>query len=363
MSHHERRFARVTSLVRSLMVILCAALMPCLCFAQEASSPAATTASPTPAATGALSGIWQVYPRGVMGSVTVTIRQTGDRIEGTIVGGDSSLTSHVPAGKLMFYGTYNPSGFKAQNICAGMNYTDPHWVPVIFSVIDNDHMQEDYTGPFYAGCVGFPLTWERAQESAPSHSSPPSTTGCTITAPPQSSGKASVPVTIPAGTVIPIRMIDSIDSSKNQVGQQFTASVGSPVIVGDHVAIPQDAYAWVQLVQAKSAGHIVGRSELQLELVSVRSEGMCYDAVSSTYKVKGTSRGKQSAKRIGGAAALGAIIGVFTHGAKGAAVGGAIGAGAATAVQVLTHGPKVRVPSETLIDFTLQTPVTVMLKP
>lgn len=77
------------------------------------------------------------------------------------------------------------------------------------------------------------------------------------------------------------------------------------------------------------------------------------------YDVAGSSRGKQSAERIGGGAALGAIIGAIAGGGKGAAAGAAIGGGAGTAVQVLTKGQQVRVPSETVLDFTLQTAFSV----
>jgi hypothetical protein len=34
-----------------------------------------------------------------------------------------------------------------------------------------------------------------------------------------------------------------------------------------------------------------------------------------------------------------------------------VGAGAGTAVQVMTHGQQVHVPSETVLDFTLEQPV------
>jgi hypothetical protein len=158
-------------------------------------------------------------------------------------------------------------------------------------------------------------------------------------------------------------MIDSIDSSRNHVGEQFVASVDAPVIVGDRVLIQKSADAWVQLVQARSAGHITGQSELQLELVSLRSTGTCYDAVSSSYEVHGASRGKDTAKKVGGGAALGTLIGAIAGGGKGAAIGAAAGAGAGTAVQVLTHGQQVKVPSETKIDFKLESPVTIMLNP
>jgi hypothetical protein len=55
----------------------------------------------------------------------------------------------------------------------------------------------------------------------------------------------------------------------------------------------------------------------------------------------------------------GAIIGAIAGGGKGAAIGAAAGGGTGAAVQVLTKGPQVKVPSETLLEFRLQQPVTV----
>ena len=75
----------------------------------------------------------------------------------------------------------------------------------------------------------------------------------------------------------------------------------------------------------------------------------------------GKGRGSQSAQRIGGAAVIGTIIGAIAGGGRGAAIGAVAGAGTGAAVQVMTHGPQVRVPSETLLEFRLQQDVSTPL--
>ena len=55
------------------------------------------------------------------------------------------------------------------------------------------------------------------------------------------------------------------------------------------------------------------------------------------------------------------LIGCVAFGGVGAAIGAAAGAGAGTAVQLITHGKNIRIPSETLLEFTLQQPVTTFL--
>jgi len=78
-----------------------------------------------------------------------------------------------------------------------------------------------------------------------------------------------VQVTVPAGTVITVRMIDGIDSARNTAGEEFAASLDAPIVVGDKVVIQRGADARVRLVRDTSAGHIEGRSEVKLELASI----------------------------------------------------------------------------------------------
>lgn len=170
-----------------------------------------------------------------------------------------------------------------------------------------------------------------------------------------------VQLTIPAGTVLTVRMIDTIDSSKAQAGQQFAASISSPMVINGQVAIPQGSDAKVRVVQQQSAGHIKGRSELQVELVSVNANGTDYDVKSGYYTKQGASRGKRSAEAIGGGAGLGALIGGLIGHGKGAAIGAIAGAGAGTAAEEATKAPPVVIASEAKVDFTLKSPLTITL--
>ncbi len=68
-------------------------------------------------------------------------------------------------------------------------------------------------------------------------------------------------VTIPAGSTMTIRMIDSVDSSVNQPGEIFHASLEAPLVVEDDVAVPRGADIYVRLVSSSSAGKFAGKSE------------------------------------------------------------------------------------------------------
>jgi outer membrane biosynthesis protein TonB len=205
------------------------------------------------------------------------------------------------------------------------------------------------------------------EESAPKETekstSAPEAASTTEPPPPPPPPPQPVQVTIPAGTVITIRMIDGVDSSRDQAGQEFGASIASPVVVNDQVVISQGSDARVRLVRAANAGHMTGKSEVDLALSSVTVEGSSYDTVSTTYSQAGASRGKRTAETVGGGAVLGGLIGAIAGHGKGAIIGSAIGAGAGTAVQAGSKAPPMKVPPETKIDFTLKTALTVTLPP
>lgn len=177
------------------------------------------------------------------------------------------------------------------------------------------------------------------------------------TPPPPPPAPASV--TIPAGRAVSIRMIDTVDSSRNTSGQQFRASLAEPLRVSGKVIAPRGTDVLVRLSQARSAGNISGRSELEMQLVGIRLHGRNYPLVSNRYTEVGKSRGVQTARRTGVGAAAGAIIGALAGGGKGAAIGAAVGGGGTATYQVLTRGQQVRIPSETRLQFILQAPATI----
>ena len=179
--------------------------------------------------------------------------------------------------------------------------------------------------------------------------------------PPVPAPKPQPHVTISAGTVVTIRMADSVDSSRNHPGDEFAASVDAPIVVDGREVVSRGAEARVRLVNAKTAGTMTGQSQLQLELISLIINGIPYATQSGHYEKHGASRGTRTAETVGGGAVLGALIGgILGHG-KGAAIGSVAGAGAGTAVQISTKGQQVKVPAETKIDFTLKDPVTVTI--
>ena len=170
-------------------------------------------------------------------------------------------------------------------------------------------------------------------------------------------------VEVSANSTITIQMIDSVDSSVNHTGEIFHASLAAPIVVSDEVVVPSGADVYVRLSSAEQSGHYTGKSQLHLELVKLEFQGRSYSLVSSTYSLSGSSRGKNTAAKVGGGAALGAIIGAAAGGGAGAAIGAGAGAAGGAVWNGVTHGKKVKIPSETKLDFQLEQPVTITVMP
>lgn len=166
-------------------------------------------------------------------------------------------------------------------------------------------------------------------------------------------------VTIPSGSRISVRMIDGVDSTKNHVGDRFQASLAEPLMVDGRVVIDEGADVYGRLVEAKTSGTFTGRSDLQLELTEVVVNGRTVPLVTGEYELSGKSRGASTAKRTIGGAAVGSIIGAIAGGGKGAAIGAGAGGGLGAGSEIITKGDQVKIPSETLIDFTLQQEVSI----
>lgn len=182
-------------------------------------------------------------------------------------------------------------------------------------------------------------------------------------APPADAAPAPKPprrLIIDQGTQMAIRLIDSIDSEKNQVGDTFHATLNAPLTSDGEEAVPAGVEVVGHVVDVKSAGKFAGQSLVVLQLDSVSSGGKTYNLQTDQYRKEGSSRGKNTAAKVGGGAALGTIIGAIAGGGKGAAIGAAAGAGVGGGVQAATKAQQIKLGSETVLNFTLQSPITVV---
>jgi outer membrane biosynthesis protein TonB len=160
-------------------------------------------------------------------------------------------------------------------------------------------------------------------------------------------------VTVPAGTTIPVRITQTLDSATTQQGQSFSGTVATDVMADGLVAIRQGTGVTGRVSAVQEAAHYKGSSLLTVELVSINRHGDSLAVSSQPYSVEGKGRGKNTVAKVGGGAAIGAIIGAIAGGGKGAAIGSAAGAGVGAGANTITRGEQVQIPSESLVNFQL----------
>jgi hypothetical protein len=177
--------------------------------------------------------------------------------------------------------------------------------------------------------------------------------------PPQPPPPVVRTVSVPADTTLPIRLADALDTATTQTGQTIHGTLAADIIADDMVAIPRGTPVLGRVVDAKDATHFSGSSLLSIELTQIELKGQSIPVSTSAFSQQGKGRGKNTAVKTGGGAAIGAIIGALAGGGKGAAIGAASGGGLGAGVNAVTRGEQVKIPAETLINFKLQSPVSV----
>jgi outer membrane biosynthesis protein TonB len=176
--------------------------------------------------------------------------------------------------------------------------------------------------------------------------------------PPQAQ-QTSGPVTVPAGTLLQIRLMEPLDIAKLQAGTAFQATAASDVFEGNVLAIPRGAVLNGTVVNVKKPGALGGSGELQLQVTSLNLGGHAYPVATDLWSNKGPNKAGYTASNTVGGAVVGALIGGLLGRGPGAAVGAAVGGGAGLAASAGTNGPRLYLPAESLLNFHLSGPVTV----
>jgi hypothetical protein len=103
-------------------------------------------------------------------------------------------------------------------------------------------------------------------------------------------------LTVPAGSVLTIRLGEELASDKSEIGQTFTASLDRDVMVNGKTVIGAGAAVTGQVAFARPIGPITGEPVLQLRLVSVNVDNADVPVVTAirTFGPKITGKNKVS---------------------------------------------------------------------
>ena len=159
---------------------------------------------------------------------------------------------------------------------------------------------------------------------------------------------------VPAGTVLEVRLQESLSTKTNQAGESFEMQLDEDLIVDGKLLAPEASRVIGRLTHVKKSGKVEGLAQMGMDLQKIVVGDEVYSLKSNilTYEAEGTV--KEDAKKIGIATGIGALIGAIAGGKKGAAVGTAVGAGAGTGTVLLTSGEEVEFKIEQLFRFTLE---------
>jgi hypothetical protein len=167
-------------------------------------------------------------------------------------------------------------------------------------------------------------------------------------------------LTIPAGTVVSVRVNEYLSSDRNQVGDRVTATLQQPVVVNGYVVARRGQMVVGQVEAAQKAGRVTGTSQLGIELTDMTmADGQSRPILTELWKGSGGTTHGADAATIGGTTALGAAIGSVADWGRGAAIGAGAGAAAGIGAVLLTRGRPTVIPPETWLTFRLKDPVTV----
>jgi len=166
-------------------------------------------------------------------------------------------------------------------------------------------------------------------------------------------------VTVQSGTTLSVRLVDSLDSETAAPGQSFRATLNAPIAVDGDVVVPEGYDVQGHVVDVHSAGKFAGKSMLSLQLDRIQVGAKYYNITTNQYSRQGNNRTTNTVEKVGAGSVIGAIIGGLAGGGKGAGIGAAAGGGIGGGVQAATKGQQIKLPTETVLTFELQSPLTV----
>jgi hypothetical protein len=167
-------------------------------------------------------------------------------------------------------------------------------------------------------------------------------------------------VTIAAGTNLVVRLAEQLSSNRATAGDAFRATLDQQVVLDGFIIVEKGSAVRGKVVTAEKAGHMTGKSELALELTEINTtDGQTVYVRTSDVTRQGPSSTGENAAKVGGGAALGAIIGALAGGGKGAAIGAGVGGAAGTGVMLSTRGKPTVLPVETRLTFRIDEPVSI----
>ena len=155
-------------------------------------------------------------------------------------------------------------------------------------------------------------------------------------------------VTVPAGTLLTVKLDDTLDAS-TAAGRKFGGRLVGDLVVNGVVAVRAGTAVVGETTEAQKGGKLIGKSSIVITLTGLQIDGAIVPIMTTDYAEEGAN----ALRKTGRNAAMGALIGEATNNDAGG--GAAIGAGTA----LLGREKSLAIPAGTTLEFELNAPVTV----
>jgi hypothetical protein len=185
--------------------------------------------------------------------------------------------------------------------------------------------------------------------------------------------EASADIIVPAGTKIPLSLLNSLNTKHASEGDRVYLQTSFPITVQGRIVIPRGSYVTGTVNEVKRAGRVKGKAEIFLRFDSLtlpngvtrdfraRLGGADADAGEldrGEGKIRGEGNKSGDARRVAETTAAGTAVGGIAgsaagHAGMGVGIGAAAGAAAGLASVLLSRGPDVVLPKGTSFEMVL----------
>jgi hypothetical protein len=166
-------------------------------------------------------------------------------------------------------------------------------------------------------------------------------------------------VTIPAGTSLSVKLLNSLASNTSKVEDPIKGSIAKSVIVSGVTALPAGTQLLGTVTEADASGRVKGRAAVAFRFDRLVHEGETIRVQTASVRTEAAKDTKSDVKKGGLGAGVGAIVGGVIGGGKGAAIGAVAGG---TGTVLATKGSEVSIPSGTIVSVLLQDPLTLRVE-
>lgn len=167
-------------------------------------------------------------------------------------------------------------------------------------------------------------------------------------------------VVLPAASVMGLEVETAISSERARIEDRVDAKVTRDVMADGHVAIPAGSRVIGSVTLVDRGGKVKQPARLGVRFHTlVLADGREVSLRTEPIYREGESPASDSARKIGGAAVGGAILGAIIGGGKGAVIGGATGAAGGTAVVMAGDRNAATLTPGTVVNVRLAAPATI----